>query len=78
MCYDLQDKEASLSAFSDGDDDVDSIDEDSEYEEDEDFDFSDSEGTDDLLNQAGRTFPSCEQMECSYCNCIFQVLYSSP
>ena len=43
--YDLKDEEASLSAFSD-----DENDEDSEYEEDEDFDFSDSEDTDDPVN----------------------------
>ncbi|KAG7021611.1 CRM-domain containing factor CFM3, chloroplastic/mitochondrial, partial [Cucurbita argyrosperma subsp. argyrosperma] len=41
----FQDEEASLSAFSD-----DENDEDCEYEEDEDFDFSDSEDTDDPLN----------------------------
>ena len=78
MCYDLQDEEASLSAISDDDSDEDSNDEDSEFEEDKDFDFSDSESTDDPLNQVGRVYPSCEQMECSYCNCIFQVPYSFP
>ncbi|XP_038894211.1 CRM-domain containing factor CFM3, chloroplastic/mitochondrial [Benincasa hispida] len=46
----FQDEEASLSAFSDGDNDEDGIDEDSEYQEDSDYDFSDSESTDDLLN----------------------------